>query len=342
MRVLMVSGSWPPEPCGVGHYASMLSTSLEEGGIEVVRFGAEQALNVRYLHRTLAQLRDLAPDLIHLQYPTMAYGRSIGPPLFAMLARSPIIVTLHEFKSFRFYRLPWFLTYALCADALVFTTAFEREDFLLRLRRVPVVNEIIPIGSNVPSGPAQARKPRSVCYFGLIMPDKGLEQFIELMQLLAGQGFTFTVIGSIPQKWFGYGEQIVTKIRSLGGHMVMNETPDVIAMQLRRHSYAYLPFPDGATDKRGSLLAALVNRLNILTPLTDKSRPPITDCVVHAGSPREAASLLRAFVEGRRNWEGSGQFDAVAAYEWHTIARRHLLLYETVLTRRKCARLAQS
>jgi hypothetical protein len=334
MKVLMVSGSWPPEPCGVGHYASRLSESLAEVGIDLVRFGAGQALGMRNLHQVLGQVRNLAADIIHLQYPTMGYGRSFAPPLFAILAKTPVVVTLHEFNCFRFYRLPWFLPYALSVDALVFTTAFERDAFRRRLHHVPPVNEVIPIGSNIPAGPAQPRKPRSVCYFGLIMPDKGLEQFIELMQRLAGQNFTFTVIGSIPHKWIAYGTEIVSKICALGGRMVMNAASDGVALQLRQHSYIYLPFPDGATDKRGSLLAALVNGLTVLAPLTAVSRPPITEYVVHAGTPHEAASLLLEFEDGRRSWKADARFAAVSDYEWHTIAQRHQRVYETVLARR--------
>jgi glycosyltransferase involved in cell wall biosynthesis len=338
MKVLMVSGSWPPEPCGVGHYASRLSEALAEAGIDLVRFGGRQALSMRNLHEALGQVRNVEADIVHLQYPTMAYGRSFAPPLFTMLARTPVVVTLHEFDSFRFYRLPWFLPYALFADALVFTTAFERDAFRRRLHRIPTVNEIIPIGSNIPTGPTQLRRPRSVCYFGLIMPDKGLEQFIELMQRLSTENFTFTVIGSIPHKCIAYGKEIVSKIRTLGGLTVMNAASDVVALQLRQHSYIYLPFPDGATDKRGSLLAALVNGLTVLAPLTDISRPPITEYVVHAGTPHEAASLLREFEDGHRSWKGGAQFAARSDYEWHTIAQRHQRLYETVLARRKHVR----
>src|ERR1700740_288423 len=112
MKVLMVSGSWPPEPCGVGHYASRLSEALAEAGVDLVRFGGRQALSMRNLHQVLGQVRNVEADIVHLQYPTMAYGRSFAPPLFTVLARTPVVVTLHEFDSFRFYRLPWFLPYA--------------------------------------------------------------------------------------------------------------------------------------------------------------------------------------------------------------------------------------
>lgn len=338
MKVLMVSGSWPPEPCGVGDYASRLSDALEDIGIDLLRFGGKQALRMRNLHQSLGQVRNLEADIIHLQYPTMAYGRSFAPPLFAMLARVPVVVTLHKFDGFRFYRLPWFLPYAMSVDALLFTTPSERDAFCRRLRRVPAVNEIIPIGSNIPAAPEQPRRPRSVCYFGLIMPDKGLEKFIELMQRLAGQNFAFTVIGSIPPKWRAYGEEVATKIRTLGGRMVMNAAPDVVALQLRQNRYIYLPFPDGATDRRGSLLAALVNEITVLAPLTDISRPPITDYVVHAGTPQEAAALLLEFEDGRRARQEGARFTSVSDYDWHTIALRHQHVYETVLARRSAPR----
>ncbi len=333
MKIVMVSGSWPPERCGVGDYSDRLASALGAAGAEVVRFGGEGATRSSQLVHSLGRIRQIAPDVVHIQYPTAGYRRSIGPSLLAAIVRCPVVVTLHEFTRFRFYRMPWFLPFAF-AQGLVFTSAHERTDFLRRLRHVPRHCETIPIGSNIPVGPDLVRDPRAVCSFGLLMPDKGLEQFLTLAKSLAGRGYRFSLIGSIPEKFRAYGEAITAEARALGVQVFADETPDGVARQLRLHTYAYLPYPDGATDKRGSLLATLVNGLKIMAPLTDRSHPPIRDCVVEAGSPEQAARILAAVEAGDDPWSGINLQAVSSAFEWQRIAQRHLSFYMGVVRTR--------
>lgn len=110
--VVMVSGSWPPEACGVGDYTERLCRALEESGISVNRFH-DPRLSQLYARGTIDRVANVACDLVHIQYPTAGYGRSCIPAALPSAVRDkPVIVTLHEYSIFRWYRRPWFSPYA--------------------------------------------------------------------------------------------------------------------------------------------------------------------------------------------------------------------------------------
>ena len=330
MKIAMLSGSWPPDRCGVGDYAEQLSVALEKHGVEVVRFGGH-GFNVTSVIEMKRHLAECKADILHIQYPTVGYGRSIAPALLASLpACPPVVATLHEFASFRFYRLPWFIPYAVCADAIVFTNGIEQEAFRRRLGVTRAHTEIIPIGSNIPVGPVGIRKERSVCYFGLIMPGKGLEQVMELARLLIPTGFEVTVIGSIPPSSAAFGAEMVDRFKSIGAAIFLDEEPVGVANLLGSQAYAFLPFPDGASDKRGSLLAAIVNGVRVVAPLGAGSIAPICDWIMPARDPIEAARLLTGLADGATVWTGLANRDLVTRYQWASIAEQHALLYADV------------
>ena len=330
----MLSGSWPPERCGVGDYAGRLSVALEEHGVEVVRLGGPgpgPGFGFGSIPAARRRLSECRADILHIQYPTVGYGRSIAPALLASLpGRRPVVATLHEFASFRSYRLPWFIPYALWADTVVFTNGVEHDAFRTRLRSIRAHTEIIPIGSNIPVGPDGPRRERTVCYFGLIMPGKGLEQVLELTRLLVPKGFEVAVIGSVPPHAASYGADLVDRLRSAGARIFLDQEPAGVAALLGSQSYAFLPFPDGASDKRGSLLAAIVNGVRVVAPLGAGSTAPIRDWIMPARDAAEAADLLERLADGATAWTGGAAGDQATRYRWGSIAERHAALYARV------------
>ena len=77
------------------------------------------------------------------------------------------------------------------------------------------------------------RLPRSVCSFGLILPDKGIEQFLELAGLLKGGGNTkLTLIGTAPSRAGGYAEQIIAQAQALRVKVLLDREADEVGHAL--------------------------------------------------------------------------------------------------------------
>ena len=114
MRVAMISGSYPPQPCGVGDYTARLvselraakvevdvfTTALDEGRRDPPAHGEITDWRLSTWWQASRLLLDRQYDVVHLQYPARFYG--YRPDLAFLtyvvrrrLPRVPIVVTLH-------------------------------------------------------------------------------------------------------------------------------------------------------------------------------------------------------------------------------------------------------
>jgi len=119
LRVMLVTGSFPPDRCGVGDYTARLASALvAQPGVEVsVLTGRDwtgksgrQADGVavmpalpgwrlRHWRRAWKAVRAWRPDVVHLQNPTQGYRGGLLPsliPLLGKLAGARIVRTWHE------------------------------------------------------------------------------------------------------------------------------------------------------------------------------------------------------------------------------------------------------
>src|SRR2546425_5627935 len=117
MRIMLLTGSYPPMHCGVGDYAASLADALgklrgTEVGVITDRrartaqpssyvqiFPVAHGWEVSDLPQILKTIRQWAPDVLHIQYPTQGYSDRWLPsllPLVLSVLRSPIVQTWHE------------------------------------------------------------------------------------------------------------------------------------------------------------------------------------------------------------------------------------------------------
>jgi glycosyltransferase involved in cell wall biosynthesis len=342
--VLMVSGSWPPQACGVGDYADTLSAHLDAAGLRVIRFG-DSSFSSLLSPRIIAEIRRHECDIVHIQYPTVGFGRSLTPSLLGVGVRKPMLVTLHEYSSFRPYRRPWFIPFARYCRARIFTNAADRMLFEQRFPERRGFDATIEIASNVPQGRSVPRHLGKVVHFGLIAPHKGIEDFLDFCVIAKAQaGLVLALVGAIPDTQRAYADDIVRRAAALGVVTRLNLPRDQVADELAGATFAYLPFPDGASAKRGSLAAALVNGLAVITPLTAQTPDWIRSATVDAASPREA---FDAVMRLRRDPVAlqiltARTREVARRLSWDAIVDRHGELYERVLGRADGAPLRRS
>ena len=187
MRILFVTGEYPPMQGGVGDYTAKLARALRSVGEEVIvltsqraqpksgiSLASEQVLPVigswgtGCWRRILAVARQWRVDVVHVQYQTAAFGMSPainGLPLAARLwSRRPrVVVTFHDLKPPYLFpkagplrKLPALLL-ASTADAVVVTNVEDAAALRawLRLDVAPSGDTrsqrlySIPIGSNI-------------------------------------------------------------------------------------------------------------------------------------------------------------------------------------------------
>lgn len=335
--VLMVSGSWPPQACGVGDYTERLCRELEGNGITVVRF-ADDRLSQLYSVGAVRRATEADCDVVHIQYPTAGYGRSFTPAaLPATVHDKPVVVTLHEYSVFRWYRRSWFSPYARHCAARIFTTDEERGLYEQRFPERSGTDHTIEIASNIPAASGVPRSPGRVAYFGLIAPQKGIEAFLDLCEAAkaAGAGLSFDLIGAVPERHKAYAAGILQRATACGARIFTDLPDEAAAQRLAGATYAYLPFPDGASAKRGTLAAAIVNKLIVVTRHSAITPEWIRRVTFGAGAPSEALEVLSRLQVDPALREASLQHtvQAGARFRWDAIAARHADLYDSLLTR---------
>jgi len=267
VRVASLCGSIKPLFSGTDDFHENLVSVLREKTFDVrpvdrVKWGLTQVPDL------LRQVAAERPDVILLQYPTDAFNASLGPHAFCLLQRqAPLVVTLHEFSAANPIRRASLSVLLARADAVVMTSDRERDALLSSYPWLKPRTLVIPIGSNFPACEWRPEQPPMVAYFGQIRPEKGLEAFIACRDLLAPRfpQARFVICGSRVPKFASYAATIEASCLNRGITLRGEMRPADVSGLLGGSSVALLPFPTGASFRRGSLLAAAVCGVPIVT-----------------------------------------------------------------------------
>ncbi|OZA05610.1 MAG: hypothetical protein B7X95_05765 [Methylophilaceae bacterium 17-44-8] len=210
MKVLIVTGSYPPDKCGVGDYTYHLAEAISaKVNVEVAvltnlsKIESEHGSKVKTFRRmpswkniSLFEIKrvvsEFRPDVVHIQYPTQGY-RGSPPSLMPLYFRClgiPVVQTWHEY----FYQSGVKWHNLLGCNALIYV----RPDFP---KKIPSwVNKIISKTpqfyiantSTIPSielSVSEKNKIKDflsqgkpiVCFFGFAHANKGLEQLFDIV-----------------------------------------------------------------------------------------------------------------------------------------------------------------
>lgn len=329
----MATGACPPGRCGVGDYTRLLAEALVRGGAYVEVFDSPQTLGRTLLYLSAA-VRSFRPDVSHLQYPTAGFGKGLTPQVFAIM--KPVVLTVHEFRDAHLLRKLAF--YPLWARALhvIFTCEADRECSVRWAPWVKNVSSVIPLSSSIPV--IQTTTPRTsavVIHFGLVRRRKGIEQVIEFSRLAQAQGLPFTVrvVGNPPPNDSAYLSAMQRESVELPFVWKLSLDPESVAKELEQATMAYLPFPDGASERRTSLLAALSNGVPVITTRGRFTPPALEGAVLFCSSPNEAVAAARCLLanpELRNELSTRGRKYA-EKFSWQNIADAYISVYEKVL-----------
>lgn len=273
------------------------------------------------------------------------------------------------------------LRLAVDADAVIVTNeqdAKQLRNIAHRLQRFPQVfgclrrntpgllPNLIPIGSNIPVAPPSNYERDAwraqlgvlpdeplIAYFGLLSRSKGVDLLLDALRLLRAEGQfphppRLLLIGgeaTTPEDR-AYADEIAAHIDRLALHTCIIRTGQVAEAVVSAHMLAAdclaLPFRDGASFRRGSLLAALTHGAAMVTTYPQPHHvttmsPHLVDGE-HAllVPPNDSAALARALhqllhdaklrIHVRQHARQLG-----AQFQWPDIAQRHEEVYARVM-----------
>jgi glycosyltransferase involved in cell wall biosynthesis len=356
--LLFVSGEYPPDVGGVGDYTDRLRRALASQAWPSSLLSRRQVQH--WDARAFVWLLRRAPrqGLVHIQFQAGAFDLlgdvCLMPSVLHRLRPGVRVVT-----TFHDVRLPYLFPRAgrlrramvnlLARTSDVVVAADERD---LESLGVSTCGHQVPIGANIACepGPGYDRATfraglglddatLGIVYFGLLNQSKGLHLLLDAFDLIlkAAPGARLMLLGgevgaSDPTDRLT-AEHVRGRLDRLGERVVRTGwlQPQALSRHLLAGDVALLPYADGASPRRGSLLACAEHGLPIVS--TQPASRAVADAV-HAVPPA-AAALASAVLAIANDPALSSRLrhsshSLAARTAWPQIAAAHIEIYEAL------------
>lgn len=377
MRIGIITGEYPPMQGGVGAYTQILAHELNRQGQEVSIFSSDQAhentLPLTHTLRTwglrsLPTIRQWANDQrldgLNLQFQTAAYQMSPWIHFLPDFVRHiPIVTTFHDlrfpylFPKAGFLR-PWIVSHLAQASRGVIVTNHEDQQQLAWLKHTC----LIPIGSNILSElPAtynaedwRRRAGASetdfvLAYFGMLNRSKGIETLLESIAALRDQHAVNVRLimigaktGSSDPTNQAYAAEIDQHIQALKLTDALHWTgflpDDDVLAYLTCADVVVLPFRDGASFRRGSLMAAIHAACPIITTVPRVHIPEFVHGENMLLAPPDDPPALTQMLANYHAHQAEigptlrqGASQLVQHFNWQQITARYIDFFKAIL-----------
>lgn len=390
MRVLFLTGEFPPMQGGVGDCTHEIARGLITLGTEVsvltsirADSGQRSAVNVLPMMRhwgwsslcIIARvLREFAPHIVHIQYQTGAFAMHPAINFAPRLLKSRttrFVTTFHDLRVPYLFpkagRVREWVTYELAraSDAVIAT---NDEDYAqLETLNLKLLT-LIPIGSNITTIPPRdydraawraqlgVRDDEALlCYFGFLNESKGGETLIRALALVPNA--KLLMIGGQVGASDPTNATYLARVQSLISNLHLTHRvlwtdftpPEIVSANFYASDVCVLPYRDGASYRRGTLMAALAHGCAIVTTAVS-GQPSVVvgqrssvrlpelrngeNCLlVPPDDPRALADAIQRAMASAdlRAKIGAGARALAQHFTWDKIARQHVELYEQVI-----------
>jgi glycosyltransferase involved in cell wall biosynthesis len=358
MRILLVTGSYPPMKCGVGDYTGHLAEALgmQEGvtiavltDLSAVSSTAKRGVTLfpivngwtlscaAPILRTALRWK---PDLVHIQFPTQGYkGRflSYQLPILARAAGFPVVQTWHEYKPVGSVTV--FLNALLTRGFVVVRPDFESNSsswfrwifrhkpflFIPNAPTIPVVPMTEEQRQSVRRGIAPEAK-RLLTYFGFVSRAKGVDTLFDM----ADPARDHIVLVCDLDASDPCHAAILERTRSIPWRGNVTVTgflpPGDVARILAVSDAAVFPFREGGGEWNTSLQGAVAQGTFVLTT-SREHRGFEADRNTYFAVPGDIGEMRDALARhmGRR------ALSRDPSSAWDSIAREHVRFYRDLL-----------
>jgi len=359
MRILLVSGTYPPMRCGVGDYTAGLAhafgrredvtvavltgsgaTGAREERVEL--FPEVRTWKIADAPSILRRIRQWRPDIVHVQYPTLFYGEIQWVlPALARLVNGPVVQTWHEYYSSRNW--PSILNAAMPGGLVVVRPHYRERlprwyRWLIRRKEF----RFIPNASSIPlirlsreervavRSEVAANVDDMIVYFGFASPGKGIEllfrvadplrhRLVLICDLSAEDGYHASII-DLASRGDWAGKVTVTGFLP----------PEHAGRLLAAADAAVFPFPNGGGEWNSSIHGAAAQGTFVLTTsLERRGYDPVKN--IYYAVPGDVGEMRQALRDhlGRRRPPLADSPET----QWNSIAEAHLELYRILLGR---------
>lgn len=355
MRILIVTGSFPPLKCGVGDYSMQLALALSNqpgttvavltsravglsaapGGLAVL---AEMAgWRLSEARKAFRLIRQFSPDVVHVQYPTQGYAKGKLPsfiPALSKLAGAKVVQTWHEPIHWR-ETLQLLLRLVVPSEVVVVRDAFRTmlnpiAGLILKRKRLHYVCG----ASTLPRSDLSAAErvslrhgylkgqQRLLVFFGFVYPPKGVDLLFEIGDWKTDHIVIAGEFGTTPE----YRERLIALS---GGEWAGKVTftgflaPQDAASLLTVADAVILPFRQGGGNWNSSIHGAIANGAYVITTSSGEASYDPVNNVASTRIDDVVAMRAALSLSDRRRSLGSN----AESVTWESVSARHLQIY---------------
>lgn len=367
-KILIVSGSIPPIKCGVGYYThrlvsesegklnlSLLSTKGVSSDL-IVPLKTTDDWRIRRLPKILSLIKQTAPEVVHIQYPAIGYGRQLGINLLPYLLRIKhprlkLIVTLHEYHESRLIGKIRDLITVAPVHRIIVSNHADKAALPIILRRK---TSVIPIGSNFAKAPRNRKNflklvkkvgldpsKEILMFFGFTYPNKRLEILLDALALPAAQDYQCLLLTALDPH-SPYQSMLLKKIEKINqphirlgvaGFLPDNQVSEV----LQEGRYFILPQSKPINAKSSTAITAVTHGLVLVSAGSDVSAEtkPFRHMInCYLAVPLTSSAIIEALISLQKgdNLEriSEGALSLESYFSWAAIVKGHIKIYETV------------
>ena len=364
IKVLLVTGSIPPAPCGVGDYTFRLaqalaatgkvetailtgnSVSVAERAGHVLVFGLVASWTINQIGQVARCLSEWKPDIVHVQYPTQGYGRGILPSIIPLLARIRGVKTVQTWHEGFSRRDAFKLMMQISARSRQIVVRSNFIELVHPSLRWPISRlgrpSLIANASAIPRADCSDEELESakrsmllgqrrlIVFFGFLYPPKGAELLFEI----ADPQTDHIVIAGPAADASVYLDKL--KLLAESPHWEGRVTftgfvsPERASLILAAADAVLLPFRQGSGPWNTSIHSATLNGTFVMTTSTTLTGYDETTNVYYArpDDVHEMRTALARYCGRRINLPErvDGDLDG-----WETIARKHYQIYANLV-----------
>ena len=355
---------------GIGAYTDILSRHLQQRGHDIFIFSQHGTIEQNssiHLTNTVSdwgigtqfEIKNWAEnhqlELINLQFQTAAFDMSPWIHFLPQILSTPFVTTFHDLRFP--YLFPkagklrdWIVMHlAKISDGVIVT---NHED-LVAVQNLQA--KMIPIGSNILSkksnNSTELRQKNELGkddfilgFFGFINHSKGVDTLLYALKQLNKGSVKLLVIGgrtgaSDPTN-ITYADEIdrlITEVE-LEQQVIWTGyvTEDEVSGYLQLADVVTLPFRDGASFRRGSLMAAIEQGRPIITTQPALDIPEFNSnnmMLIPADNPEELAEAIATLMQSpeKRQKLQANVKDLRKHFDWNTIAQETIQFFEQVI-----------
>ena len=378
MKIALICPNYPPSATegGVSHYTQKLAQSLSglgntiyivtgeeylgsgsDGNITVFRFpGKWKRQSVREM---ALKLKSMSIETINLQYTPSMYPESFKFAWRYLAKRFVSTISFHTLWGGRKLNHLFALSLLQTSDGIIATNSEVKYLLKKYFRNLLKKVQFIPIGPNIELVKEsictenllkkyQFRPERNViAYFGMAYQGKGLSSLLEVMELLIkshGLDVQLVIIGgglSDSEKYISERKDLAKKL-GIGERIIWTGKIDEseVSDLLSRSDLVVLPFSNGVSDRRGSLLTVLAHKKAVITTKPKMAIPLFKNRVnmlwPDKSRPKEFAILInQVLTDSQLKMKlESGAVDLMQNYRWDEIGMRTHNFMKKVIAQR--------